>query len=355
MDVPKVLPGVTSSFVDTPRLRIHLLAAGAGGEPVVFLHGNGAAATYWEETMLALPAGLRGLAPDLRGYGLTEDRPIDATRGCRDWADDLEALRAALGLDSMHLVGWSLGGCAAMQYLLDHAGRVRTLTLIAPGSPDGQLGVRGVPGVPCNPDFSGSGGGGVNPEFVRRLAAGDRSAEDANSPRNVLAATCYKPPFRPAREEDFLTATLLTRLGPDRYPGDSVPSTCWPYFGPGRWGPLNAVSPKYFRASGLPEVEPKPPILWVRGTHDVLVGDAAMADFGTLGRLGIVPGWPGEEVYPSQPMLAQTRAVLERYQAQGGWYREVVIADAGHSPHIEKPGEFGEVFHGFLAKQAQAA
>jgi pimeloyl-ACP methyl ester carboxylesterase len=39
-------------------------------------------------------------------------------------------------------------------------------------------------------------------------------------------------------------------------------------------------------------------------------------------------------------MVSQTRAVLEKYQANGGAFREVVIADAAHSPHIEKPAEF---------------
>ena len=37
-------------------------------------------------------------------------------------------------------------------------------------------------------DCAGSGGGTVNPEFVKRIQAGDRSAEDPNSPRNVINA-----------------------------------------------------------------------------------------------------------------------------------------------------------------------
>ena len=39
-------------------------------------------------------------------------------------------------------------------------------------------------------------------------------------------------------------------------------------------------------------------------------------------------------------MLSQMRAVLDRYAANGGRYQEVVIADAGHSPHIEQPEAF---------------
>jgi pimeloyl-ACP methyl ester carboxylesterase len=38
-------------------------------------------------------------------------------------------------------------------------------------------------------------------------------------------------------------------------------------------------------------------------------------------------------------MVGQTRAVLERYAATGGSYREVVYDGCGHSPHVERPTE----------------
>jgi pimeloyl-ACP methyl ester carboxylesterase len=53
-----------------------------------------------------------------------------------------------------------------------------------------------------------------------------------------------------------------------------------------------------------------------------------------------VPGWPGAEEFPPQPMVTQTRAVLDRYAAAGGAYREVVLPGVGHSPHVERPQEF---------------
>jgi pimeloyl-ACP methyl ester carboxylesterase len=54
------------------------------------------------------------------------------------------------------------------------------------------------------------------------------------------------------------------------------------------------------------------------------------------------------DVYPPQPMLGQIRAVLEKYAAVGGSFREVVIEDAGHVPFIEKPEEVNAVLHGHL-------
>jgi len=70
--MPQPLPGVTSQMIQTPRLNLHVLTSGdAAGVPVIFLHGNFSAALYWEETMLALPAGFLSISPDLRGYFFT--------------------------------------------------------------------------------------------------------------------------------------------------------------------------------------------------------------------------------------------------------------------------------------------
>ena len=41
-------------------------------------------------------------------------------------------------------------------------------------------------------------------------------------------------------------------------------------------------------------------------------------------------------------MIAQTRAVLDAYAANGGDYREVVFEGAGHSPHLEDEARFVE-------------
>ncbi|RMD73322.1 MAG: alpha/beta hydrolase, partial [Chloroflexi bacterium] len=68
-------------------------------------------------------------------------------------------------------------------------------------------------------------------------------------------------------------------------------------------------------------------------------------DVGTLGQLGVLPDWPGAEAHPPQPMIGQTRAVLERYAAAGGRFREVVFADCGHTPYIEKADDFNREFH----------
>ncbi len=343
------LPGITSTFVPTARLLTHVLTCGpADGEPVVFVHGNASSSVFWEETMLALPPRFQAIAPDLRGYGETEDLLIDATRGAKDWVEDLKALSDTLGDRPAHLIGWSLGAAPVLQFALDYPELVRSIILVAPISPYGFGGTKNVDGAPSYDDFAGSGGGSVNPEFVRRMQIGDRGSDDANSPRVVINSFYYKPPFHAGREEEFLSSLLLEKTGADRYPGDMTPSANWPTVAPGVWGPINATSPKYLNLSGIADMPHKPPILWIRGDSDQVVGDNSLFDFGTLGMLGAVPGWPGAEVFPPQPMVAQTRAVLDRYAANGGRYQEVVIADAGHSPHIEQPEAFMAALLGHL-------
>ena len=84
-------------------------------------------------------------------------------------------------------------------------------------------------------------------------------------------------------------------------------------------------------------------MLWLRGDQDQVISDESMFDFGTLGRLEVVPGWPGMEVFPPQPQIAQTRAMLDRYQAGGGSVGELVLEGCGHCPPIERSAEVREL------------
>ena len=341
---------VTSRTVSTSRLETHLLERGdENGTPVIFIHGNVSSSRFFEETMAALPQGYRALAPDLRGFGGSETKPVDAKRGLRDFSDDLRALIEALKLENVHLAGWSVGGTVAMQYAMDHPG-VASLSLINPMSPYGFGGTKDAYGTPCWPDYAGSGGGTANPEFVRRLAEGDRTNGDPGSPRGVMNSLYFKPPLEveEEREEAYLSSMLSTRTGEDNYPGDAEASENWPQVAPGERGVNNAISPKYCDLSGFAEMESRPPVQWVRGTDDAVVSDTSLLDFGYLGRLEAVLGWPGKEVYPPQPMVSQMRRVLEKYRKGGGAYRETVIEDCGHTPHVEKPEEFRRALFEFL-------
>jgi pimeloyl-ACP methyl ester carboxylesterase len=345
-----LLPGVRSETAVTDRLRMHWIESGpADGVPVVLLHGNLSTGRFYEHLMPDAPEGLRLIAPDMRGFGDTERVPIDATRGLRDWADDTAALLAVLGITRpVHLAGWSTGGAAIAAFAADRP--VASLTFIDPVSPYGYGGVRR-DGSPCCPDFAGSGGGTGSVDFTRRIAEGDRSTDDPASPRNVMNSSYWSPSHRePAEREELLLGEILkSQTGDDGYPGDLVPSENWPTVAPGTRGILNALSPKYCDWSDIVALDPKPPVLWTHGTADIVVADGAAWEIGTLGKMGAVPGWPGDEAFPPQPMVTQIRDVLERYRDAGGDVVMEMFEGSGHFPAIDAGERFAEVFFGFLA------
>ena len=49
-------------------------------------------------------------------------------------------------------------------------------------------------------------------------------------------------------------------------------------------------------------------------------------DLGYLDQLDVIPGWPGAEVYPPQPMVSQMHAVLDAYEADATAKRSSPIA-----------------------------
>lgn len=342
MSTSLLLPGITQHAVQSERIKTAYLTAGQGAVPVVLVHGNCSSSLFFQDFMLALAATGRYTiyAPDLRGYGASETLPVDATRGVRDYSDDLAAFARALDLSSFHLLGWSLGGNVAIQYVIDYPGTLRTLMLESTGSPYGFGGTKDTVGTPVWLDYAGSGGGTANADFVQRIANGDRGS-DPTSPRTTINAFYFKPPFRaPAdREELYVSSLLTTKTTPGNYPGDTLPSENWPGSAPGTQGVNNALSPKYLNQSDFANCSAKPPILWFHGAEDQIVSDTSMFDIGFLGQLGLIPGWPGAQIYPPQPMKGQIRALLESYKTNGGEYHEFILPDCGHSPHIEKQEE----------------
>lgn len=334
-----LFPGIEARTVATPRLSTNVLTRAGQDDSapaIVFVHGNVSSSLFWQDILLAVPAEYSAWAIDLRGFGDSETAPVDATRGLRDYADDVAAAIDTLGLGAVHLVGWSMGGGVAMQYALDHP--VLSLTLQAPVSPYGFGGTR-LDGTRATDDDAGVGGGGANPDFVASIVAGDTS-DSALASRGVFRSAYVSGSYTTGTEDTWVESMLSTKTGTDNYPGDAAASENWPGFAAGEHGVLNTMAPKYLNLSGIVDLETKPPILWIRGDADAIVSDASYFDINFLGQVGAIPGWPGEDAAPAQQMIAQTRAVFDAYAANGGSYREVVFEGAGHSPHLEDPKRF---------------
>lgn len=332
-------------FLKTDRLRTAYYRAGKDNAPkLLLIHGNLTSAFFFLPLFPFLSRFFDVVAPDLRCFGETQDLPVDATRGYRDWSDDLASLVKALGWEKHFVAGWSLGGDVAMQYTIDHAPQVERLVLIAPVSPFGFGGSRGPDGQPLDPPGLASGGGTANPQLVMALSSKSRLVL-----RRTLNQFFFVPPFRMGKawEERMIDEIGKINVGPGRWPGNSRYVAHWPFVAAGDNGVLNTMTPIYGNLSALADVEEKPPILWIRGNTDKVVSDHSELDFGTLGSIGIIPGWPGHDAVPPQPMVTQTRWLLDRYREKGGEYLELVIP-GGHMCFLEWPQHFTSAVCSFL-------
>ncbi len=120
---PSEPPGVQRMTVNGVSLAVEVRGTGPA---VLLIHGYPLDRTLWAP-QLAGVEGHRLIAPDLRGLGLS-DAP-DLGYSMPTYADDLAALLEALQVDEVVLVGLSMGGYVAFEFLRRHRARVRALVL----------------------------------------------------------------------------------------------------------------------------------------------------------------------------------------------------------------------------------
>ena len=108
---------------------LSMLQAGTG-DPVVALHGLGGTKISFLTTVAALAGRFRVIALDLPGFG-DSDKPLGAPYDARFFARSVVASLDALGLESAHVVGNSMGGRVALEVGLEHPERVCRLALLS--------------------------------------------------------------------------------------------------------------------------------------------------------------------------------------------------------------------------------
>ncbi len=102
----------------------------ADASPVLLLHASGASHAQWQSFISSQSQTRQCLAPDLIGYGSTQDasdQPFSIDR-------EVALIETAVSelTEPFHVVGHSYGGCAALRFVQNNPSSVRSLTLIEP-------------------------------------------------------------------------------------------------------------------------------------------------------------------------------------------------------------------------------
>ena len=106
---------------------MHFIEAGRG-QPLLLLHGLGSSCQDWEYQIPEFSRHFRVLAPSLRGFGETEIP--DGPHSVKTWADDVGAFIRYHELDTVHLMGFSMGGAVAFQLAVDQPELVSRLVIV---------------------------------------------------------------------------------------------------------------------------------------------------------------------------------------------------------------------------------
>lgn len=111
--------GTKLSYTDT----------GGSAEPVLLLHAFPLNSAMWEPQIEALSDRFRFIAPDLSGFGASDAPEGRDAYSMETWAAQVEALLDELGVDSVALVGLSMGGYLAFELLRRSRPRFKALVL----------------------------------------------------------------------------------------------------------------------------------------------------------------------------------------------------------------------------------
>jgi 2-succinyl-6-hydroxy-2,4-cyclohexadiene-1-carboxylate synthase len=100
------------------------------GEAAVFLHGFTGSSRDWTKQIDAVKDRYRAVAIDLRGHGKSSAPAKEEGYSIFHNSEDVFHILNKLGIERCCLVGHSMGGFSALQFILDHPEKVKGLVLV---------------------------------------------------------------------------------------------------------------------------------------------------------------------------------------------------------------------------------
>ncbi|MBA7642687.1 Haloalkane dehalogenase [subsurface metagenome] len=116
---------VEHRFVKVGEINTHYLVGGEG-PPLVLIHGGGTTIEEaWVHNLPSLAQYYQVYAPDLVGHGKSDRPPAEYTFSFV--SESFASFVEALDLEKVSLIGHALGGGIAIDFAIDHPGRVEKL------------------------------------------------------------------------------------------------------------------------------------------------------------------------------------------------------------------------------------
>lgn len=124
---------MTLHTIETAGAKLTVEDTGAGERTLIFLHYWGGSARTWDSVMACLPASVRSIALNQRGWGGSV--ATDGRYDLEALADDVLATTEALGVRRFVIVGHSMGGKIAQILASRRPDGLEGLVLVAPAPP----------------------------------------------------------------------------------------------------------------------------------------------------------------------------------------------------------------------------
>jgi pimeloyl-ACP methyl ester carboxylesterase len=120
--------GAQSRFAEANGIKLHYLAAGSRGMPVILLHGFAQTSHMWQPLIEPLSRSNTVIAPDLRGFGASSIPPRGYDK--KTMAEDIHALVVSLGFKKVRIVGHDIGLMVAYAYAAQYPAEVDRIVLM---------------------------------------------------------------------------------------------------------------------------------------------------------------------------------------------------------------------------------
>jgi abhydrolase domain-containing protein 6 len=251
----------------------------SGAPPLLLVHGFGGDKDNWAMLAPHLTDRYHVIVPDLVGFGdnaRTHDVPYDIAAQTGRLIDFMDAV----GIETCHIVGNSMGGWIALQAALDHPKRLTTLTLV-----------------------NNAGVIGKEESNLQKLPRTEKSPlvpESAADLKQLMGFIAHKPRYVPSRFMDVVFEDRAQHNG-------LLDKIFWTIVDDGEQRPLNAR---------LADVSVPTLIIW--GRHDQLIHVSCVAELqaGIVGSEAVIFDDVGHVPMIEKP--GATAAVLRRFLAKHG-------------------------------------